>query len=285
MPTRLDSMQLERADQIRDVPVVIAYSGWNDAGNAASDAVLYLIEKYPSRVIAEIDDERYYDYLATRPNLRRSPDGPWMQWPRTAIHHIEAPGQDLVAVIGPEPSLLWRTYVTELISHLDEVSPRIVVLLGALLSDTPHSRPLPVTMSSYDALLQQDYDIEPSTYEGPSGIVGVTSQALAASNIPTASLWVSIPHYVATPPNPKGQHALLSRLEEILGISLNLDDLPEEAEKWTRAVDELSSEDPDVAEYIGQLEEAKDASDVEDATGDTIAREFERYLKGRGKHD
>lgn len=278
-------MQLERADQIRDVPVVIAYSGWNDAGNAASDAVLYLIEKYPSRVIAEIDDERYYDYLATRPNLRRSPDGPWMQWPRTAIHHIEAPGQDLVAVIGPEPSLLWRTYVTELISHLDEVSPRIVVLLGALLSDTPHSRPLPVTMSSYDALLQQDYDIEPSTYEGPSGIVGVTSQALAASNIPTASLWVSIPHYVATPPNPKGQHALLSRLEEILGISLNLDDLPEEAEKWTRAVDELSSEDPDVAEYIGQLEEAKDASDVEDATGDTIAREFERYLKGRGKHD
>lgn len=285
MPTRLGGMQLERADQIRDVPVVIAYSGWNDAGNAASDAVLYLIEKYPSRVIAEIDDERYYDYLATRPNLRRSPDGPWMQWPRTAIHHIEAPGQDLVAVIGPEPSLLWRTYVTELISHLDEVSPRIVVLLGALLSDTPHSRPLPVTMSSYDALLQQDYDIEPSTYEGPSGIVGVTSQALAASNIPTASLWVSIPHYVATPPNPKGQHALLSRLEEILGISLNLDDLPEEAEKWTRAVDELSSEDPDVAEYIGQLEEAKDASDVEDATGDTIAREFERYLKGRGKHD
>lgn len=276
---------MEHSSPITDVPVVIAYSGWNDAGNAASDAVLHLIDTYPSRVIAEIDDEKYYDFQATRPNLQRSADGPWMQWPRTAIHHIELPGQDLVAIIGPEPSLLWRSYVAELLDHLDALAPRIVVLLGALLSDTPHSRPLPVTMSSYDAFLQQEYDIEPATYEGPSGIIGVTSQALAAHNIPTASLWVSIPHYVATPPNPKGQHALLTRLDEILGVSLNLDDLPEEAEKWTVAVDELSSEDPDVAEYIEQLEEAKDASDVEDATGDTIAREFERYLKGRGKND
>lgn len=275
-------MQLEHPNNLSDVPVVIAFSGWNDAGNAASDAVLYLLENYPSREIAEIDDERYYDFQATRPNLRRAPDGPWMQWPRTAIHLVEHPDQDLVVVVGPEPSLLWRSYVRELLREIRAFTPRIVVLLGALLSDTPHSRPLPVAMTSYDASLQQRFDVEPSSYEGPSGIVGVTSQALAAANLPSASLWVSIPHYVATPPNPKGQHALLNRLGEILDLGLTLEDLPQEAEKWTRAVDELSSEDPDVAEYIGQLEEAKDASDVEGATGDAIAKEFERYLKGRG---
>jgi len=158
----------------------------------------------------------------------------------------------------------------------------MVLLLGAMLSDTPHSRPLPVAMYTYDSQLRGSLAIEELTYEGPTGITGVVNQMLIAEGFPSASMWVSIPHYVATPPNPKGQHALLSRMEQVLGASLGAGDLLSEAGKWVQAVDELSAEDPDVAEYIEQLEEARDASDVEGATGDSIAAEFERYLRYRG---
>lgn len=274
-------MQYERLGDLRDPAVVIAFSGWNDAGNAASDSALYFLDKYPNEEFGRIDDERYYDFQATRPNVRQSPDGPWLQWPHTTLQLVRHPDRDLLVVVGPEPSLLWRTYVKELVDKLKLVEPGVVVLLGAMLSDTPHSRPLPVNMYSYDAGLRDRLALGTSEYEGPTGIVGVVNQFLMVENIPTVSMWVSVPHYVATPPNPKAQAAVLTQLSDALQISVELDDLPVEADKWTAAVDELSQEDPDVAEYIEQLEEAKDASDVEDATGDAIAAEFERYLRGR----
>lgn len=276
-------MQLDHTDDLRGVPVVIAFSGWNDAGNAASDTAASLLENYPSHEIGQIDDERYYDFQATRPHLKRSPDGPWLQWPRTALHVVHHPDEDIVVALGPEPSLLWRSYTQELIDSLEVFEPRMVVLLGAMLTDTPHSRPLPVSVHSYDAALQQRLAVAPLTYEGPSGIVGVVNQMLSTQGIPTASLWVSVPHYVSTPPNPKAQEALIGQLETVLDLTFDVDDLRAEAEKWTRAIDELSSEDPDVAEYIEQLEEAKDTADAEEATGDAIAAEFQRYLKGRSK--
>ncbi len=274
-------MQFERRD-LRDPAVVIAFSGWNDAGNAASDSALYLLDHYPNKEYGRIDDERFYDFLATRPNMRKSPDGPWLQWPHTTLQIVNHPDRDILVVVGPEPSLLWRTFTRELLELVTEVRPRIVVLLGAMLSDTPHSRPLPVAGFSQSPALQERLGIEATSYEGPTGMTGVATQAFTTANIPTVSLWVSVPHYVATPPNPKAQQALLVQLQEVLGIAIDLDDLPDEAEKWTAAVDELSQEDPEVAEYIEQLEEAKDASDVEEATGDAIAAEFERYLRGRG---
>lgn len=273
-------MQFERRD-LRDPAVVIAFSGWNDAGNAASDSAVYLLDKYPNEEFGRIDDERYYDFQATRPNIRHSPDGPYLQWPHTTVQLVRHPDRDLLVVVGPEPSLLWRSFINELTEMIRAISPRMVVLLGAMLSDTPHSRPLPVAMYSHDPGMRDLLAVEGSTYDGPTGMVGVAAQMLNAENIPTVSLWVSVPHYVATPPNPKAQHAVLTHLEQALRISVDLDELPAEADKWTSAVDELSQEDPDVAEYIEQLEEAKDASDVEGATGDAIAAEFERYLRGR----
>lgn len=273
-------MQFERRD-LRDPAVVIAFSGWNDAGNAASDSAVYLLEKYPNEEFGRIDDERYYDFQATRPNIRHSPDGPYLQWPHTTLQLVQHPDRDILVVVGPEPSLLWRSFIRELTEKIKAIGPRMVVLLGAMLSDTPHSRPLPVAMYSHDPGMRDLLAVEGSTYDGPTGMVGVAAQMLNAENIPTVSLWVSVPHYVATPPNPKAQHAVLTQLQQALRISMDLDDLPAEADKWTSAVDELSQEDPDVAEYIEQLEEAKDASDVEGATGDAIAAEFERYLRGR----
>ncbi|MFV0427927.1 MAG: PAC2 family protein [Arachnia sp.] len=275
-------MQFEHPSDLRDPAVVIAFSGWNDAGNAASDSVLHLIDKYPSQEIARIDDERFYDYQATRPGLKLTPDGPFLEWPHLSIQRVAHPDRDLIAVVGPEPSLLWRAYAQELLDIVSALRPRLCLLLGAMLSDTPHTRPLPVSMSTLDTGLQERLQLEELRYEGPVGIVGVVNQMLIAQGLPTASMWVSIPHYVASPPSPKGQEALMGRIEELLGIELEHSDLPVEAEKWTQAVDELSQEDPDVAEYIEQLEEARDASDVESVTGETIAAEFERYLKGKG---
>lgn len=259
--------------------VVIAFSGWNDAANAASDAALYLLEKYPNEEWGRIDDERYYDYLATRPNMRQSPDGPWLQWPHTTFQMVHHPERDILLVVGPEPSLMWRSFIRELVENVSAANPSLVVLLGAMLSDTPHSRPLPIVTFSTDPELQERLGVQDSEYEGPTGMVGVATQMFSTASTPTAAIWVSVPHYVATPPNPKAQQALLLHLQEVLQVRLDLEGLPEEAEKWTSAVDELSQDDPDVAEYIEQLEEAKDASDVEEATGDAIAAEFERYLR------
>lgn len=265
----------------RDPAVVVAFSGWNDAGNAASDSVLYLLEKYPATEVARIDDEQYFDFQATRPQLNQAADGPWIQWPHVALMHLDHPDRDLYLLLGPEPNLRWRSFTAEVIAKFEELQPKLVLLLGALLSDTPHSRPLPVTTHALDSGLRERLMVEKSTYEGPVGIVGVLSHALNAARLPSASMWVSIPHYVSTPPSPKGQYALLAGLEQILEISLTDDSLVSEAGKWTKAVDELSQEDPDVAEYIGQLEEAKDASDVEGVTGETIAKELEKFLRRR----
>lgn len=275
-------MRFDHLAPFRDLAVIIAFSGWNDAGGAASDSAAHVLEKYERIQLACIDDEHYFDYQATRPTLQRSLDGPFIEWPGITLTLVRHPERDLLMVVGPEPSLLWRSFATELIDHVKQLEPKLVVLLGAMLSDTPHSRPLPVSMYTFDTALRELLDLEPSTYEGPTGITGVLNQMLIAQGLPTASMWVAIPHYVANPPSPKGQQALLTQLEQVLGLSLEYDDLPDEAEKWSAAVDELSSEDPDVAEYIEQLEEAKDAQDVEGATGDTIAAEFERYLRGRG---
>ena len=275
-------MRFDHLAPFRDLAVVIAFGGWNDAGGAASDTAAHILNKYDRIELASIDDERYFDFQATRPQLHHSPDGPFIEWPAITLTLVRHPDRDILVIVGPEPSLLWRSFADELIGYITDLDPQIVILLGAMLSDTPHSRPLPVTMYAFDTALRELLDLDSSSYEGPTGSIGVINQMLIARGLATASMWVAIPHYVANPPSPKGQQALLSRLEQVLGLSLDYDDLPDEALKWTEAVDELSSEDPDVAEYIEQLEEAKDAHDVEGATGDTIAAEFERYLRGRG---
>ena len=187
--------------------------------------------------------------------------------------------------LGPEPNLLWRTFSTELVRRVKEIDPGIVVFLGAMLSDTPHSRPLPVGVYTSDPYVEREFGMEPSDYTGPTGMIGVVSQLMLHERIPAASLWVSVPHYVSTPPNPKAQDALLTELESILDITLDHAGIPEEAKKWATAVDQLSQQDPDIAEYIGQLEEARDAEEVEGATGDTIAAELEKFLRKQGDED
>ena len=176
----------------------------------------------------------------------------------------------------------WRQFCAELLAAADELGGQIVVTLGALLADTPHTRPVPVSGTATEPELVDRLKLEQSTYEGPTGIVGVFQDACARLDIPAVSYWAAVPHYVAQPPCPKATLALLGRIEDLLEVSIPLGDLPEDARAWERGVDELAEEDEDIAEYVRALEETRDTTELPEASGEAIAREFERYLKRRG---
>jgi len=205
-------------------------------------------------------------------------------WPTTRLMLARPPGfrRDLILVHGIEPNMRWRGFNAELVSAFTELGVEMVILLGALLADSPHTRPVPVTAAASDPDLAAELHVEPVDYKGPTGIVGVLQQACSAAGIPSVSLWAAVPHYVAQPPSPKATLALLRGVEDILDISLPLAELPDEARAWERGVDELAEQDSEVADYVRTLEEAKDATDLPEASGDAIAREFERYLRRRG---
>ncbi len=184
-------------------------------------------------------------------------------------------------VTGIEPNLRWRAFCDEVLGYLTGIGARTVVTLGALLADVPHTRPVPVTGISSDPLMVARHRLVPSRYTGPTGIVGVIQEASHRRGLKTLSYWAAVPHYVAQPPAPKATLALLGQLEDFVGAPIDMRGLPEEAKAWERGVDELASDDSDVADYVRSLEEERDTADLPEASGDAIAREFERYLKRR----
>ena len=264
--------------------MLAAFEGWNDAGEAASDALNFLSLYWDSEKIAGIDADEYYDFQFTRPAIERTSSGNRrIKWPTTRISRAEVPGSnlDLILVTGVEPSYKWRAYTAELIGLAKELDVDCLVLAGALLADVPHTRPIPVTATCEEEDLRAHLDVESSEYEGPIGIVGVLAEVAALADIPTLSLWAAVPHYVGQPPSPKAQLALLHRIEELLQVPIDTSVLTEEAQAWERGVDELATEDLEIAAYVRQLEEAKDTAELPEASGESIAREFERYLKRR----
>ncbi|WP_026554760.1 PAC2 family protein [Arthrobacter sp. 35W] len=270
----------------RATVMLAAFEGWNDAGEAASDALKYLHRLWDAKKLATIDPDEYYDFQFTRPTVRRTADGGRrIKWPATKIAKASIPGTsiDVIFVHGIEPSYKWRTYTAELLAHAAALNVNYVVLVGALLADVPHSRPIPVTTTSDDDELRERLNLEASQYEGPIGIVGVLGELALLAGLPTVSLWAAVPHYVAQAPSPKAQLALLHQIEDLLQVPLDVDDLAEDAQAWERGVDELATEDAEIAAYVHQLEEAKDTADLPEASGESIAKEFERYLKRRGR--
>ena len=266
--------------------LLAAFEGWNDAGEAASDALRYLNKLWGGKKVGSIDADEYYDFQFTRPTIRRTAGGERkIKWPSTRIFKASVPDSnvDVIFVQGTEPSYKWRAYTAELLVHAEALHVDYVILVGALLADVPHSRPIPVSSSTDDPALRERMDLEASQYEGPVGIVGVLAEVALLAGLPTVSLWAAVPHYVAQAPSPKAQLALLHRIEELLQVPLDTQELVEESDAWERGVDELATEDPEIAAYVRQLEEAKDTADLPEASGESIAREFERYLKRRGK--
>jgi proteasome assembly chaperone (PAC2) family protein len=266
--------------------LLAAFEGWNDAGEAASDSLHYLHELWRAKKVATLDPDDYYDFQFTRPTVRRNAAGQRkIKWPATKIAKASIPNSnvDVIFIHGIEPSYKWRAYTAELLAYAAELNVNYVVLVGALLADVPHSRPIPVTTTCDDEELRERLNLETSQYEGPIGIVGVLAELALLAGLPTISLWAAVPHYVAQSPSPKAQLALLNSIEELLQLPLETHDLAEDAQAWERGVDELATEDPEIAAYVRQLEEAKDTADLPEASGESIAREFERYLKRRGK--
>jgi proteasome assembly chaperone (PAC2) family protein len=268
-----------------NAPVVIAaFEGWNDAGDAATGAIEHLELMWDATPLTEIDPDDYYDFQVNRPTVTLV-DGVTrrMEWPTTRISVCRPATADfdVILIRGIEPNMRWRAFCAELLDMMRELGVRSVITLGALLSDSPHTRPTPVTGSSYDQVSAARFGLEGSKYEGPTGIVGVLQDVCVGEGIPAISFWAAVPHYVSQPPNPKATIALLHRVEEVLDFPVPMGELPQQADEWQKLVDEMAAEDDEVTEYIRNLEERDDEGEMQEASGDAIAKEFERYLRRR----
>ncbi|WP_421845712.1 PAC2 family protein [Mycobacterium sp.] len=279
----------ETLPRLQNTVVVAAFEGWNDAGDAASDAVAHLATSWDALPIVEIDDEAYYDYQVNRPVIRQI-DGVARElaWPATQISYCRPPDsdRDIVLIYGVEPNMRWRTFTDELLAIVGKLNTETVVILGALLADTPHTRPVPVTGAAYSPESAKLFGLEEARYEGPTGITGVFQYACVAAGIPAVTFWAAVPHYVSHPPNPKATVALLRRVEDVLDLAVPLADLPAQAEAWESEITEMTAEDEELADYVQSLEQHGDAAvDINDALGkidgDALAAEFERYLRRR----
>jgi predicted ATP-grasp superfamily ATP-dependent carboligase len=277
-----------RPDPLRAPALIAAFKGWNDAGDAASAAVSFFGAALGAERFAQIDPEDFYDFQATRPRIALV-DGQTreLEWPAVEVYEARAPRapRDLVLIQGSEPSMRWRTFAGLVVDLAEALGVQLVVTLGALLADVPHSHPVAMTGHATDPSLTARLGMQTSSYEGPTGIVGVLHATCARAGLPAASLWATVPHYVAAAPNPKAALALVRRLEGLVGVSVDASDLETASADYERQVALAVQSDPDIQAFVERLERAaetepEDLSDL--PSGDLLAREFQRFLRQRG---
>ena len=278
--------QYEALPTLRSPIAVAAFTGWNDAGEAASGVLEHLVEQWGNTSVAALDPDEYYDFQVNRPTLSLDENGQQasIEWSTTQVSYCSPPGseRDIVLIQGIEPNMRWRGYCDELLVICDGLKVERTVILGALLSDTPHTRPVPIIGSATDDATLKRYELEPSKYEGPTGIVGVLQSAFARADRQALSLWAQIPHYINQPPCPKATLALLNRLEDILDLRIPVGELPEDAAEWESTVNDAASDDSEMLEYINTLEQREGDPKVMQASGEELAREFEKFLRRPG---
>ena len=282
----MDYVRWQVRPRLRRPVLIGAFEGWNDAADAASTAARYLRDRWSAQPFATIDHEDFYDFTATRPQVRLV-NGLTrrIEWPETELSSATLPGtaRDVVVLLGHEPQLKWRTFTDQIVSVATELNVELIVILGALLADVPHSRPVRVTGTAADAELVRRLDLGRSTYEGPTGIVGVLHEAFSRSHLPSASLWAAVPHYIATTPSPKASLALVERAVHLLSTTVDIEDLAIAAADYERQVNEVVAADDDVIAYVRRLESSTDdddaAADLKAVSGDALAAELERYLR------
>jgi predicted ATP-grasp superfamily ATP-dependent carboligase len=278
-------IELTDVPELRDPIMIAAFEGWNDAGEAATAAIEHLTEVWNAETVAAIDPEDYYDFQVSRPRVVMEEGRRRISWPTTRILLATSTtlNRDVLLVQGIEPSTRWRSFTIELLEFARQVGVTTFVTLGALLADVPHTRPLSVSATSEHEDVVHRFDLEPSKYEGATGIVGVLADAASQADLPSLSCWAAVPHYAGGTPSPKATLGLISKLEELFDLAIPHGDLPDQARAWEHGVDELAESDDEVAEYVHSLEQAQDTVDLPEASGDAIAREFERYLRRRGE--
>jgi proteasome assembly chaperone (PAC2) family protein len=282
-------MEIHQIPLLREPIMIMAFSGWNDAAEAASGAVEHLLSGWRDKnddvlpeLIAEVESEDYYDFQVNRPVV--SIDDSEIRsitWPSTQVFGMAIPSmtRDLVIVTGVEPSMKWKSFTSDLLDLADDLEVSLIVSLGSLLADTPHTRPITVTGTGAHPSIANRLGVSVSKYEGPTGILGIIQDGCMRRGIDAISLWAAVPHYAANAPSPKATLALINTLEEFLNIEIPLADLPDKADAWEREVNDLASDDSEIADYVKALEESKDAAELPEVSGDTIAKEFERYLR------
>lgn len=283
-------MEIYKIPALRDPVMIIAFSGWNDAAEAATMAVEHVLsgwqhEEINPELIADVDSEEFYDFQVNRPQVSiDSSKIREISWPTTQVFGLVVPSmaRDFVIVSGVEPSMRWKTFTTDLLDLADDLEISLVITLGSLLADAPHSRPITVTGTGASPQIAEKLGVVLSTYEGPTGILGVIHDGCTRRGVDAISLWAAVPHYASNAPSPKATLALINSLEDFLDLSIPLGDLVQESEEWEREVDELAGQDVEVAEYVKALEASKDAEELPDVSGESIAKEFERYLRRRG---
>lgn len=267
--------------------LVAAFDGWNDAGEAASSALAHVRDTGGYERVFSVDPELYFDYQYTRPQIVATSDGGReLQWPEASIHRptVATRGTQLWLLTGVEPARAWQAFAAELIDVALREDITGFVALGSMMSDVPHTRPISVFGGSENEQLRAALSLERSTYEGPVGILSVLGHVADSAGIPAASLWASVPHYVAGhSPSPKASLALLDRLEDLTGARIDRGDLPVQSRTWEASIDAAAADDDEMSEYIRQLENTRDTWDSPAASGDAIAQEFEQYLRGRGE--
>jgi proteasome assembly chaperone (PAC2) family protein len=277
-------LTIDRKPTLRRPVLAAAFRGWNDGAQGATLAAGYLAQTWSARRFASIDPEEFYDFQATRPHValvegitRR------IDWPENAFYHAELADadRDVVLLLGIEPNLRWRTFTNEVVEVAQELGVELVVTLGALLADVPHTRPSPVTGSASDPELVRELGLAASRYEGPTGIVGVLHDACRRAGLPSASLWAAVPHYASLAASPKAALALARRFTELVGTSVDLADLERAAEAYERQVSEAVSQDEETEAYVQELERRRDTlgDELDIPSGDALAAELTRFLR------
>lgn len=269
--------------------LLVAFEGWNDATEGASGALKAIAEQLQMITLDAVDPEDYYDFQFSRPVVEFDPQGNRIiSWPgceflqASAEKLTENPSlQNLYVLLGTEPSRRWLSFAGEILEMVQDRDIDYVIMLGAMLADVPHTRPMQIFRSSQNESLQELFDLEPSRYEGPVGILTVLAQAFESEGIPVLSLWGSVPHYVHNTSNPKAALTFLNELSTITEHTFDSSNLANLAFDWERSIDEMAAGDDEMAAYVTQLEKNRDSLDDEEVSGDALAREFERYLRQR----
>jgi len=266
--------------------LVAAFRGWNDGGQGATLGGSFLAKQWGAESFAQIDPENFYDFQAVRPNVSLE-DGLTrkLEWPSNTFLHAPIPGldRDAVILIGVEPNLRWKTYSALVLELVQELEVDLVVTLGSLLADVPHTRPAPVSAAASDPTLVEELGVEPSRYEGPTGIVGVLLDACRQAGIPSVSLWAAVPHYVSLAPSPRAALALCRRLGELIGTDIDAGELEQAGEEYSEQVTEAVASDAETAAYVEELERRVDLMEAAEElpSGESLAAELTRFLRER----
>ena len=278
----LPHLRWQEQPRLRQPVMVVAFGGWSDAGDAATAAVRYLTEQWDGQPFADVDPEDFFDFTSTRPEVRLDGEGVrHVDWPTNTFHACSVPGTgiDVVTLAGIEPQLRWRTFSEHVIGVAHAVGARLVVTLGALLAEVPHSRPVSVFGTSYDEQVMDSLELNPSRYEGPTGMTGVLHQACQDDGLASAGLWAAVPTYVPAAPSPKAALALVQRTARLLEVSISTAELQLATDAYERQVSELVREDEETSDYVAQLEQRYDEEPDGFTDGESLVDEVERFLR------